>query len=120
MTEISNEIEETQKLLQELSIVETEYQKILLRGEKIDETVDRVKPPFPNLPSFMASAIVLSYLYYKSDVDQLLIRLSKNSRNYGVKHKDFISFIIYRPQITRTIEFGPPSVVWDFEYPTEA
>ena len=118
MTKISNEIEETQKLQEELRIVETEYQK-LHREREIDETVDRVEPPFPKLPSFMASAIVLSYLYYKCDVDKLLNRLSKNTGNYRVKHKDLISSFI-EPRITRTIEFGPPSVVWDYEYPTEA
>ena len=67
----------------------------------------KVKPPFPNLAIFNVSAQILSYLGYQDEIVSLLYLLNHNSTLYVEKHFEILhQFIVWRPEITRTITYG--------------
>ena len=44
-------------------------------------------PPFTKLPSFISTAILLSYIVVRGDAEAFIERLSKNASKYYAKHK---------------------------------
>ena len=48
----------------------------------------KVKPPFTNLSSFNAAAVILSYFGHKHEVEALLKKLNHRARKYLVSHSD--------------------------------
>ena len=79
-----------------------------------------MKPPFPKLPIFNVTALVLSYVAYIDDVHELLNVLSKGTALYHRKHEAILSqfMTVYKPQLT-TISFGDEKEEWDRIYPKE-
>ena len=55
------------------------------------DSLDKVKPPFPNLPSFLIDSTILKYFGYHDAVNCILARLSHNSRAYAKKHAEFLN-----------------------------
>ena len=53
-----------------------------------------VEPPLTALQSFNVAAIVLSYINYEALDAILLSKLSHNTQNYYLKHKDILSGIL--------------------------
>ena len=51
----------------------------------------KVKAPFPQLPSFLASAYIMSYFGFEDEIEHMLSRINKNSRIYYICHKDLVS-----------------------------
>ena len=47
-------------------------------------------PPFTKLPSFISTAILLSYIVVKGDAESFLELLSKNASKYYAKHKEIL------------------------------
>ena len=47
-------------------------------------------PPFTNLPSFMATQTILSFLDYRDQVYSLLKLLNRNSQFYLAYHSQFL------------------------------
>ena len=45
--------------------------------------MNKIKPPFPKLPSFNVAVIVLSYMRYRDDYHLLLRELSKNAKEFA-------------------------------------
>ena len=78
-----------------------------------------LNPPFTNLPSFNATAMIISYAVARENARQLIMRLSKNSIGYYYKHKLILKeFLADNFRLTRTLEFGCLKQPWKHEYPT--
>ena len=54
------------------------------------ESNQKVKPPFPLLPSFDVAALILSYFAHEDLVILLMRKCNKNSRRYALKHKPIL------------------------------
>ena len=54
------------------------------------ESNQKVKPPFPLLPSFDVAALILSFFAYDDLVLLLMRSCNKNSRRYALKHKPIL------------------------------
>ena len=65
---MSDDKGETEKLINTLS---------LPRSSTMDSGDDKLQPPFPNLPCYLITAIILSYYGYSSKVCAMLKMLSK-------------------------------------------
>ena len=78
----------------------------------------RSKPPFPHLPSFIISAIILSFFGCQDYVKDVMQRLSKKTRGYYIAHKDKInSFAVqFEPELTE-ITFGQEIYDYDNKFP---
>ena len=50
-----------------------------------------VKPPFPKMPSFLASAMIFSFMGYQDYIKELNKRLSHKSRRYYLAHHKIIN-----------------------------
>ena len=80
--------------------------------------VDLVKPPFSGIPSFIVSALILSFGVSRKNVKSLLFRLSKNSIGYYYKHKAILEeFLFDNPCISTVLKFGVQGRKWNCEYP---
>ena len=66
-----------------------------------------VYPPFKNLPSFVVSANVLSFVLFKEEVKQFLLLLNKNAGLYYEKHIEVLSdFLVNDNRKLHMLEFG--------------
>ena len=83
-------------------------------------TNEKVKPPFPIVPIFNVTVIILAFLAYRDEIIQLLHLLSTKSRTYYRSHKDVVKeFLIpWNPQITSKLEFGKARMEWVHTYPS--
>ena len=50
-----------------------------------------VRPPLPKMPSFIATAIIFSFLGHQDYIKELVRRLSHTSRRYYLSHKEIIN-----------------------------
>ena len=50
----------------------------------------KCRPPFTNLPSFMVTQTILSFLDYRDQVYSLLKLLNRNSQLYLAYHSQFL------------------------------
>ena len=72
-----------------------------------------LNPPFTSLPSFNATAMIISYAVSRENARQLIMRLSKNSIGYYYKHKLILKeFLSDNIRLTRTLEFGCLEEPW--------
>lgn len=71
-----------------LKVVPKSVVKVVADLKKTTESVDQIrsKPPFPPIPSFLVTAIVMSYWSEEHDVRLLMLTLSKRSRTYLQRH----------------------------------
>ena len=46
----------------------------------------KIRVPFPGVPSFLASANIMSYFGYEDEIRHVLSRLNRNSRTYYICH----------------------------------
>ena len=79
-----------------------------------------VQPPFQNLESFNATAVILSYAMYHDQVDLFLTRLSKNASDYQRRHSKILKeFMIAdpNPPTLKVKEFGDTKCKWVQEFP---
>ena len=70
--------------------------------------MNKVRPPFPRLPSFHAVVIVLSYMRYEDDYQLLLRELSHTTKKFAKLHKDQLQAFVtgkYRGREIRIIDF---------------
>ena len=81
---------------------------------------EKVRPPFDNLSSFNAAAVVLSYYSQPVKVGVMLSQLSRNSRSYAEKHLQILKgFLKWKLEITYIIEFGNTKLPYAHVYPNE-
>ena len=75
----------------------------------VDQANSKVKPPFPKLPVFNVSALILSFTGYRDDMETLLNLLSHNSAKYMAIHSNILAAFLL-PWIPDTafteVEFG--------------
>ena len=79
----------------------------------------KVKAPFPQLPSFLASANIMSYFGFKDEIEHVLSRLNKNSQIYYICHQDLVSQFLtpWTPEFNQTLCFGQTTNCWDRSSP---
>lgn len=76
-----------------------------------------MKPPFPNLPTFNVSAIILSYFNDESIVRALMNLLSRNARAYFEKHGGILKSFLVEFKITGVLTIGDKEEEIDCGYP---
>ena len=77
-----------------------------------------VRPPLPKMPSFIATAIIYSFMGHQDYVKELNRRLSNKSRRYYLAHMNIINgFATQWVAKTKEIEFGNPVYEYDAKYP---
>ena len=70
---------------------------------------EKVKHPFPTLPSFQIALQILCFAGYSDEVKSLLNLLCWNTRNYQKRHKDTLdSFLVawVQPTVSKVLKFG--------------
>ena len=73
----------------------------MLSEKKIKEEKARsrkIKAPFPGMPSFIACAVVLSYVGFEDEVIHLLKQLCLNTSSYSILHISQINGFLARWQ----------------------
>ena len=80
------------------------------------------KPPFPAIPSYPVSGLVLAFYGFSDQVTPLLNKLSINSKSYIKKHQSIIEAFVapWPPCITRAIDFGGENSLFDCRYPSKS
>ena len=79
----------------------------------------KVLPPFPKLPSLLASAIILSYFNGKDIVGALMNLLSKKTAQYLVGHNTILKdFLLDTHTISGILTCGIKEEEIDCGYPT--
>ena len=60
----------------------------------------KIRVPFPGVPSFLASANIMSYFGYEDEIRHVLSRLNRNSRTYYICHEDLVAAFLapWRPE----------------------
>ena len=51
-------------------------------------------PPLGTLSSFLSTGIMLSYFAYSDEVEDLMNKISQNSRRYLRKHRKFLTHLL--------------------------
>ena len=70
---------------------------------------EKIKHPFPTLPSFQIALNILCFLGYSDEVASLLNLLCWNTRMYQKRHKETLdSYIVawVQPSVSSVIKFG--------------
>ena len=83
------------------------------------ESNQKVKPPFPLLPSFDVAALILCFVAHDDLVLLLMRKCNKNSRRYALKHKPILKkyLVQWKPE-TMVLEFGNEYLDWNQVYPS--
>ena len=80
-----------------------------------------VRPPLPKMPSFIATAVIFSFLGHQDYIKELNRRLSHKSRRYYLSHKEIINgFATEWTAKTAELEFGNPIYDYDARYPLQS
>ena len=77
----------------------------------------KVLPPFPKLPSFVASAMILSYLNDKDVVSALMNLLSKKTAEYLIGHDSILKNFLVTHTISGLITIGDEDEEIDCSFP---
>ena len=96
----------------------------MLSEKKIKEEKFRnmkIKTPFPKLPSFHSSAVIISYLGYEDEIHVILQSISRNTYSYYICHRKFISAFLtpWKPEFDQAINFGQLQANWPCSHPNE-
>ena len=80
----------------------------------------KVRPPFPLLPAFNVSALILAFLSYEDVVEALLNLLNHNTLRYYSCHREILKGFLdpWKPEVSRVVEFGSDFYNWNDVYPT--
>ena len=73
--------------------------RVMLSEKKMKEEKARsrkIKAPFSGMPSFIACAVVLSYVGFEDEVMHLLKQLCLNTSSYAILHKSQINGFLAR------------------------
>ena len=68
------------------------------------------EPPFTDLKSFNASAIILSFFGLEFEVCELMMKLCHNSRSYFIGHRTILEGFVVNTK--NSITFGPGPELW--------